>query len=288
VRCSAERRCRRRECDHCGPIRADDERRRFIENLLAYGGRVALVAVTAAGLELLPWEDERRVLPASAWEWNRTAPARWKRLWDAATRSADRLIRRQGYGGERMPRLVASVKSPQRRGVWHLHLALPAATGVEAAWSRQVVRFLDRAWRAEQARYSPRERRALLALEARLGAVPPKGVYGFGFVDRNPLRRGGGASWEDSRQAAYYLADNAASYLADNASESAWLPGWVQRSYVSRRLTTVTRCTMRNLRRVRFLHVCLSRGLPLPEWTEEEVEAVWRLLVGAPGAARAP
>jgi hypothetical protein len=46
-RCSSQRRCRKRECDHCGPIRAGDEYRKFVVNIEHYGGRVLVVAVTA-------------------------------------------------------------------------------------------------------------------------------------------------------------------------------------------------------------------------------------------------
>jgi hypothetical protein len=54
--CSSRRRCRKRSCGHCGPIRAGDEWRKFHDNLVAYGGAIALVAVTALGAEDLPWD----------------------------------------------------------------------------------------------------------------------------------------------------------------------------------------------------------------------------------------
>jgi hypothetical protein len=59
------------------------------------------------------------------------------------------------------------------------------------------------------------------------------------------------------------------------------LPGRALRSYVSRRLTSRTGVTIRNLRRVRYLFVLLREGLPLPQWPETELELVWRLLAGA-------
>jgi hypothetical protein len=54
--------------------------------------------------------------------------------------------------------------------------------------------------------------------------------------------------------------------------------GRVLCSYVSRRLTSKTGVTVRNLRRVRYLFVLIREGLPLPQWPEPELELVWRLL----------
>jgi hypothetical protein len=41
-----------------------------------------------------------------------------------------------------------------------------------------------------------------------------------------------------------------------------------------------TGVTIRNLRRARYLWVCLRQGLELPSWPETELERVW-LLLGA-------
>jgi hypothetical protein len=153
---------------------------------------------------------------------------------------------------------VANVWSEQRRGVWHVHEALPARTPVELAWSPIVVEYLSRQGPA----------------------------YGFGFVDRNPLRQYGRWTEAEGRgheRAAPYLARNAATYLSENAAAFAeqTLPGRRLRSYVSRRLTSSTGVTMRNLRRVRHLWFCLTYGTDLPAWQDAELELVWRLLVGA-------
>lgn len=77
--------------------------------------------------------------------------------------------------------------------------------------------------------------------------------------------------------AARYLARNAAGYLAANV-EGVPLPGRTLRSYVSRRLTSRTGVTIRNLRRARYLFVLIREGLPLPDWPAGELELVWRLL----------
>ena len=72
-----------------------------------------------------------------------------------------------------------------------------AASELERAWSRQVVRFIGRAAKAE-ARMTAEERRTLLDVERTL-EQPTKGFYGWGFVDRNPLRRAGGSNITESQ-----------------------------------------------------------------------------------------
>lgn len=239
-----------------------------------------LVAVSGPGSDVLPWDDERRVLADYAVGFNTTASARYARLYKAATESADRLVRRMGYRGRRITR-VAVVWSLQRRGIWHVHEALPAATAVELAWSRQVVRFIDQA-RKREAAMPGEERWVLLELERWFGIIT-RGFYGFGFVDRNPLR--GGSSWAAERSAAY-LARNVAGYLGENASTEAYVIGRRLRSYVSRRLTMSTGVTLGNLRRVRYLYVILRDGLPFPStWDDETLERIWLLLSAAPSNA---
>jgi hypothetical protein len=277
--CSSERRCRRRTCDHCGPIRRDDEFRKFHTNIREYGGRIVLVAVTAPGTDALPWDVDVccemgphrhsgpfgcRVVRDLADEWNVDASERYARMWKAATINADRWVRRVHPGIKRLPRRVAVVWSEQSRGVWHVHEALPAATHVERQWSKLVVSYVDRNSRR----------------------------YGWGFIDRNPLGKAARTYAGGSElAAAIYLARNAAAYLSENTAEMAsagGLQGRTLRSYVSRRLTSRTGATMRNLRRVRFLYVCLRLGLQLPEWGDDQLEVVWRLLIGAEVAPAGP
>jgi hypothetical protein len=83
------------------------------------------------------------------------------------------------------------------------------------------------------------------------------------------------------------LARNVAGYLAENV-EGASLPGRALRSNVSRRLTSKTGVTIRNLRRVRYLFVILREGLPLPEWSQADLELVWRLLADGVVVTRGP
>jgi hypothetical protein len=65
------------------------------------------------------------------------------------------------------------------------------------------------------------ERRTLLDLE-RVLEQPTRGFYGWGFVDRNPLRRAGHSNiTERHERAARYLARNVAGYLVENAQPGA-------------------------------------------------------------------
>jgi len=234
---------------------------------------VILVAVTAPGADELPWDPDCclggeqhrhrgdqgcRVVRDLADEWNESASERYAGTWKAASIQADRWLRRRGYQG-RLPRRVANAWASQQRGVWHVHEALPAKSPLELQWSRMVVRFIERNGRR----------------------------YGWGNVDRNPLRKAAAGVGRDGTLAARYLARNTAGYLAENAG-GVVLPGRRLRSYVSRRLTTETGVTMRNLRRVRYLFVVIRERLPLPDWPADELSVVWRLLAEGVVVARGP
>lgn len=247
-----------------------------------------MVSITGPGADVLPWDETRdRVRAPFAYGWNSTASDRYARLWKAATVSADRYVRR-AYGAKVMPRRVAVVWALQKRGVWHVHEALPAGTAVELAWSRHVVRFIDAVRKREES-IPGLERWALLELERHFG-IAARGFYGFGYIDRNPLRaRASDAAYADEKRAAAYLARNVATYLGENASAEAAVIGRRLRSYVSRRLTRVTGCTLTNLRRARYLWFLCSTGESLPDhWDTELTERVWKLLVAGQELARGP
>jgi hypothetical protein len=185
-----------------------------------------------------------------------------------------------------MPTRVAVVWALQRRGVWHVHEALPANDARELLWSRQVVKFIDQA-RKREARMSGRERWNLLELERCFGE-PVRGVYGWGFIDKNPLRaKAATAAYANEAQAAAYLARNVAGYLGENLNGETAV-GRRLLSYVSRRLTTSTGVTIRNLRRARYIYVCLRDSLPLPDWSTDELEICSRILGLTPELARGP
>jgi hypothetical protein len=262
-----------------------DNRRKLLDNLVAYGGAVRIVTLTPPGADVLRWGEgnDRRVDPVDAELFNLSASRRARRLFQAAAKSADRYLRLMGYRG-RLPRSLGVVWAPMRRGVWHIHWALPNESPAEKLWSRTVVRFMDKAWRTEAARYTANERRLLLELEA--GQVinvggdygsysPPRGFYGWGFVDRHDKTQG------VTSKAAHYLSRNAAGYLGRNVASGVQLPGRKVRLYVSSRLTRETGVTIRNLRRLRQLYVRRARAeIPLvPErWSPRDTAHLLRML----------
>jgi hypothetical protein len=179
-----------------------------------------------------------------------------------------------------------------KRGVWHVHLALPAEMQIELAWSRTIVRFLDASQRNERETRSAAERRTLLEFEHYL-ETPIRSFYGWGFVDRNAARRLGSARGElGALRAARYMARNVARYLGENVAEGVAtetpLPGRLVRSHVSVRLTRLTGVTIRNLRRARYLFVCIGRGLPLPDWPDDLLEVIWLVLTANVAVPRGP
>ena len=189
--CEPKRRCRKWSCGHCGPIRAGDDFRKLLENLLAYRGEVVLIAVTAPGQDVLPWDESacsgrgphrhygpRRLSRAAlrGWRWNCTASARYGRLMKAAQLHADRFIRRAWATGDGLPRRVAVAWSEQTRGVWHVHEALPAGSEIERVWTRQVVRFIEVVTQRDARR---RRREANLARHEHYLGVQTRGFYGW-------------------------------------------------------------------------------------------------------------
>jgi hypothetical protein len=230
--------------------------RKFGANVDHYGGAVTLLTLTPPGQDLLPWGDETRLVSGSVGEgnaeysrlveypyrevWNQTAQARASRLFEAAQRAADRFVRRQ-WGGK-LPRQIGCVRSEQKRGVWHFHWLLPMRSEVERAWSRCIRAYFEKAWKQELERWSPEERWEMLWDEY-TGKAPPRGFYGFGFVDRKTGRHS-----KSSAKAGRYMARNAAGYMAKNVAG-------VGRHYVSVRLTRETGVTMRALRACNWLYV---------------------------------
>lgn len=245
-------------------------------NVSAYGGAVRLVSLTPPGQDVLPYGDDGRVEWIHRTVWNTTSGARASRLFEAAQRSADRLLRAQGWTGK-LPRQVGNAWGWQKRGLKHWHWLLPNETPAEKLWSRHIVRFMNQAWRSEELRWGKQGRWEILWSEFR-GEKPPRGFYGFGFVDRKS------GSNKGSEWAAGYLAKNAAGYVAGQGGGH----------YVSRELTRLTGVTMRALRACNYLFVrrlLIRKGeldddwLPscwTPEWTSE-VLRVWNL-IGAPQA----
>jgi hypothetical protein len=257
--------------------------RKYELNVDHYGGGVGVLTITAPGAELLPWDVDRCVVVGPhrcdgragckvewiyAHVWNATAQARMSRLWEAATRAADRWIERQ-WGVKLKPVQVGNVRVPQQRGVHHFHYATPQKTEMERVWSRLVRKYVEAARRRELAEFSPEQRWSAIELEYRTGQVT-RGVYGFGF--NHPGRSG-----QTSEKAARYMARNAAGYLSANA-----LGGG--RHYLSSRLTRETGVTMAALRSCNYLYVRrkLGEDAIVPLWWSDEKRAsvlsVWALV----------
>jgi hypothetical protein len=255
--------------------------RKFSANVAAYRGRVKLVTLTPPGEDLLPFGDETRKIQgvdelqvdwAYRYQWNWSAQRRASRLFEAAQRAADRFVRRQ-WGGQ-LPRQLCNVRAEQKRGVWHFHYLLPYETKIEQVWSRTVERYMNNAWRQDQARWPDEaERRRFIEHECLTGEIQ-KGFYGFGFV------HGGKQQGRSTKAATGYMSRNAAGYMAGNSAGVGY-------HYVSSRLTRETGVTMRALRSVNWLYVRrrmvkageLTEVIPsywTPEWTARvlEVEAL--------------
>jgi hypothetical protein len=212
-------------------------------NIEAYGGPVAMVAVTAPGQDVLPWADStrRKIEPQARWRWNRTAPARWREL----HRRAAQLARRETGTFS----LVAAEWEYQHRGALHRHVVLGMATAKERHAAYVYVQALDEL----------------------------RGRFGFGYVDRGRYVRGQGRRlrlWEPLHAARYL-----AKYLApiDGAGKMGLTETVTQRdvpahvTYVSRRLTMKTGCTMRALRLQRLVFMVSAR-------LELDEGALWEML----------
>lgn len=246
-------------------------------NLLAYGGPIMLVTFTGPGVARgLPWaciadgcEGACRETPGSgcsvcgclhtdpsaAAEWNRTAQSRWSEL----HRRASQDVKRAGYEHVQ----IGGAWQMQGRGVLHGHLA----EGFK--------------WRHRAGTWA-----YVNALRAR------SAEFGFGTIDARDRDGKAGRSgvFEVPERAAAYLSGylgNSSQFLAAIASENR--PARL--AWVSSKMTMQTGCTMRRLRRARYLYVIRSgRSIialagRLPEWFKDahELQLVSSLLA-APAA----
>jgi hypothetical protein len=219
-------RCSARTCPEFAPTWARDTRRRLLENLRTVRLTV-MFSVTAPGADVYPFDPRFcshrpvvrcsgrlgcRVDPELARAFNQHAGRWWSQLHRAAKVRADR---KTGYKGT----LLARVWEKQKRGLAHIHGVLAVGTPRQRAWAEAYVDAL-------------RE-------------MAPS--YGFGFVDgwHKISRR----FWP-GEQAAFYLSSYFVSAGRKAAITQNVLAGDLPRVvvFVSRDLTAVTRCTMRNLR----------------------------------------
>lgn len=225
--------CQRRSCPCCGLVWLKDTNIRALAAAQQLQGPVALVSITAPGRDVLPWDASgRRVVASAARSWNRTAPARWRKLYDAARRRALRSC--PTAPGEWA--LVMKVWEYQKRGVLHLHLLVPMGSRRAASHSTALVRAL--------------------------AALAP--LYGFGYVDRGKLPDGGGR--RSARRLEPIAAERAAAYVASylggagigkggifEVAQAQGVPGALV--YIAQRLTAASGVTMRSLK-VRRRIIC--------------------------------
>jgi hypothetical protein len=258
-------RCQRRTCPGYAETWARDTRRRLLDNLDAYEGRAAMLTLTPAGAESLPW-DERlcahlgphrhdgtngvcKVVREVSDAWNEEAPEQARRLNRVAKLRADRKLRRLGIY-EKRGKLVHAWEH-QKRGPLHQHFIVPMGTKEQDAWGTNV----DAIWSREYA--------------AAMKELAPK--YGFGFVDTKPMSV---ESPKPAREAAAYLSG----YFIGGRGNKAAITETVRSRvvphlvvYVSAKLTRKTFCTMRNLRRSRRLFMFRCGLAERPAWPPDQL-----------------
>lgn len=266
-------RCRSRRCPAYSNIWARDTLRKIRENLRAYGGKAAMVSLTAPGVDAgLVWDrsvcphppGERcsgpkgcRVVAEVAEQWNELSRAQWRKLNRVCKLRADRKLEGLGYEGQRFGLLCYEWEF-QQRGVWHLHIVLGLETALECAWAHEYVKAIDE-----------------------LGSK-----YLYGTVDAHPLK-----TPRPAEHCAGYIAKYLTKRQPDGnfeVTETVMAAGRTLLNYVSRRLTARTGCTMRALRNARLVWACREGHITeLPLRPGELLVAIW-LCDRRPLPARGP
>ncbi len=225
-----ERRCHSLGCPDCIETRLGDWRRGFRVNLDAHPGTAVMGTITAPGADVLPWVNGR-CLPGPLEEWCSTRDARLRRFLEAAHAAARRRT------GQRA-NVLATVAEPQQRGAPHWHVACGTETPRATLAAQVFLNFL----------HDNHER------------------YGFGFCDGwvkvKRFSEVGKLSW----YIAGYLtpAEGGRKSMAANFRAPA-TPRRPMR--LSRRLTSATGVTQRNLRRHRHVHCWARLGIAeRPVW----------------------
>ena len=266
-------RCRRRTCPEYAPVWARDTLRKLRENLRAYGGKAAMLTLTAPGVDVgLAWDPTVcthgpkttcsgpkgcRVAPRPAGIWNEASRRYWRDLNRVCKQRADRALRGSG-ARDFKGHLLAYQWEMQTRGLWHLHFVVGVETPMEMAWASEYVRAMRK--------------------------LAP--VYLFGHVDAKPLR------WaRPADHCAGYIAKYLTKRKADGtfgAAETVTTAGLSLLTYVSRDLTSRTGVTMRALRNARLLWAYRDGHLPALHRTLGELLLASQLLDNVVVGARAP
>jgi hypothetical protein len=240
--------CKRRTCPSYADLWAYDWRIVLLENLRAYEGKAVMYTLTPPGQDVLPFDRTRCSHPpavpcsgirgcvveeAARVEWNETCQERLSRLYETVQMAVKRQV------GVRA-NLLANGKEAQKRGPVHVHFVLGVETALELRAAKAFRRHLER--------------------------LSQKPRYGFGHVNGKFVKP------KPAREAAAYLS----SYFLGGRGHKAKLTEAVLNTelprlplYVSRRLTALTRTTMRNKRRQRQLHECHRKGHPEPAWASD-------------------
>ncbi len=243
-----------------------------------------MVTLTPPGRDRLPWDEDVcrhlgphehtgrngvcKVKPEICDVWNKKAPGQARKLNRVAKLRADRELSRRGMKEKRGK--LAHAWEHQKRGPLHMHLIVPMGTEDQDGWGTNV----DALW-------------SRLYVGALKELAP---TYGFGFVDDHPINEG---KPKPAREAAAYLS----SYLISGKAEKAAITETVRSKvvpsvvvYVSRKLTALTFCTMRNMRRARRLFMWRCGKAEEPTWPYLELLQVMVVLHRLPPAlvARAP
>lgn len=224
--------CGRRRCPECGAVWLGDARQVVCGALGESPGAVAVIAVTAPGVDELPWDESgTRCREPELSAWNNSAPARWSAMWREASAAVRRYARAHGSDWG----LMAKVWEAQQRGALHNHVVLPYGTALERFCTDWVVMNID-TWRER---------------------------HGFGFVDRGVLQRAESGQRVRKLQpigqerAAGYLAK----YLTADGKGARGIAALARTTtvagplmFAARRLTQASGKTMRSLRARRSIY----------------------------------
>lgn len=173
-----------------------------------------------------------RVDAQAAELWNGYSRRGWSELNRICKQRADRAVKRLGH--DTKCGVLMYEWELQQRGVWHLHFVVGMETAVERVWAIEYSKAVRQLGRSK----------------------------GFGFIDRRPLRNP-----KPATQVGSYLSKYLAKWRADGSlelSETVKSAGRTLVTYVSRRLTQSSGCTMRSLRMVRVAWAVRAGLIPQP------------------------
>src|SRR4051812_40061032 len=159
------------------------------------------------------------------------------------------IVRSPGCGHKEKHGLLLYEWELQGRGVWHLHFVVGMESAVERVWAFEYVKAMR-------------------------DLVPSKG---FGFVDSRPLR-----SPQPAERVARYLSKYLAKWKPDGSmeiTETVQAAGRTLLTYVSRKMTARSGCTMRSLRNVRVAWAIREGRLPVGALEPAERLVALRLLL---------